>query len=87
MYKSKYKNANATEIPTIVIDSPSKSELGHIDEETSLMNDEKSKLDNNANDRKNSLRRNSISLPNLDDLNVLKQRVQVIFHVLANIYE
>lgn len=76
MVKTK-KRVN-TEIPTIVIDSPSKSDCPH--EETSLIVGEKSVTSSpgeNVEDRRGSLRRNSISLPNLDDLSVLKERCEV----------
>ncbi|XP_044259481.1 myogenesis-regulating glycosidase isoform X1 [Tribolium madens] len=64
------------EIPIIVVDPPP-MEPQNTTQETSLNIEEKDEEKTGETERRLSLRRNSISLPNLDDLQVLKQHVQI----------
>lgn len=70
----------ADEVPTIVVDSSSRDDLPFADEESTLLQNEGSteEPEHEKLDRRDSLRRNSISLPNLDDLDVLKQKVAAV---------
>lgn len=84
---SNRKNKDSEEIPTIVVESPSDSNLQYIDETNSNhstnVNDAEEaalKSTSSGGGERSSLRRNSISLPNLDDLSVLKDKVLYEFN-------
>jgi hypothetical protein len=84
MNRRKYNSRHFEEIPIIVVDPPPMDPKPNSVHETSLNvegkdGDEGEERPPEASERRLSLRRNSISLPNLDDLQVLKQHVQVQF--------
>lgn len=74
MSSRKFHDRTYEEIPIIVVVPPPMDP-----HETSVKIEEKDEEPSEAPERRLSLRRNSISLPNLDDLQVLKQHVQVGF--------
>lgn len=75
MFRSKKNGFLIEEIPTIIINSPS-DEIKMSETSLNGRNDEEEE-ENGECSRLMSLRRNSISLPNLDDMMIINSQVEV----------